>query len=318
MSQTLVPTLRLRSETGGWLLIAGIMLLAACWMAAVDLGLDWQSATVPVAVCLGLESLAIFYRVRRPDERLATMLTGVAQLVAFTAGAALLSYALARNDLPFWDETFLSWDRALGLNWRAYLAFVDARPRLGLVFTIAYLSLSIQMVAIVLILGMTGRVLAVREFVMAVMIGGLATVLISGALPAMAMFVHLGLDGSDFPHLRPAAAFVHVEAVNGLRDGTLKIIALGRLEGIITFPSFHAALGVIFAHALWRLKWIRYPALALNLVLIAATPIDGGHYFVDVLAGLAIAALAIVAARLLVRRSSSDRLAFCDTVSEPT
>jgi membrane-associated phospholipid phosphatase len=316
VSQTFVPASRLRSEPRTWLAIAGITLLAACWMAAVDLRLDWQSAAVPLAVCLGMEGLATFYRVRRPEERLATMLTGVAQLVAFTAVAAPLSYALARNDLPFWDETFLSWDRALGLDWRAYLAFVDARPMLGLLFKIAYLSLTIQMVVIVLILGMTGRVQAVREFVWAVIIGGLATVLISGALPAMAMFVHLGLSSGDFPHLNPAAAFVHVEAINGLRDGTLKVITLGRLEGIITFPSFHAALGAIFAYALWGVRWIRFPALALNFVLIAATPIDGGHYFVDVLAGLAIAALAIGAARRLVRQRSARRFATGDTVLE--
>jgi hypothetical protein len=33
--------------------------------------------------------------------------------------------------------------------------------------------------------------------------------------------------------------------------------------------------------------------------MLAATPIDGGHYFVDMIAGLAIAALAIAAARQL-------------------
>ncbi|MGT2485812.1 phosphatase PAP2 family protein [Methylobacterium oryzae CBMB20] len=47
----------------------------------------------------------------------------------------------------------------------------------------------------------------------------------------------------------------------------------------------------------------RIPALLVNGLLIAATPIDGGHYFVDVIAGLIIAALAICAARALGRRA---------------
>jgi membrane-associated phospholipid phosphatase len=42
--------------------------------------------------------------------------------------------------------------------------------------------------------------------------------------------------------------------------------------------------------------------LAVNLALIAATPIDGGHYLTDVLGGILIAVLAIVAVRGIVQR----------------
>jgi membrane-associated phospholipid phosphatase len=135
---------------------------------------------------------------------------------------------------------------------------------------------------------------------MAMILAALASILISGMVPAMAMFVQLGLDPAvDFPNLDPAAAFVHVADLEGLRAGTLRVISLRHVEGIITFPSFHAALGVIFARAFWASRWTRWPGLALNGVLIAATPIDGGHYFVDVIAGVIIAGLAIAAARRL-------------------
>jgi membrane-associated phospholipid phosphatase len=42
--------------------------------------------------------------------------------------------------------------------------------------------------------------------------------------------------------------------------------------------------------------------LALNLALIASTPIDGGHYLADVVGGILIAVLAIVAVRRVVQR----------------
>jgi membrane-associated phospholipid phosphatase len=66
-------------------------------------------------------------------------------------------------------------------------------------------------------------------------------------------------------------------------------------EGIITFPSLHAALGLLFAAALWRVRGIKSAALVLALTLIA-TPAYGRHYFADVIAGVAAANASIAQA----------------------
>ena len=76
-------------------------------------------------------------------------------------------------------------------------------------------------------------------------------------------------------------------------------------EGIITFPSLHAALAVIVIAALWPIAILRWVFLALNTAMLAATPIDGSHYFVDVLAGIALAALAVMAAQAIAARAAS-------------
>ena len=80
------------------------------------------------------------------------------------------------------------------------------------------------------------------------------------------------------------------------------------MEGIITFPSYHAALAIVLGWALWQVAWLRWPGVVVNGLVVAATPIDGGHYFVDVFAGAVIAALAIAAARsLAVRNAQAER-----------
>ena len=286
-----------------WPSIAALALVAATWMAWAGLGVAWVSAAPAALMGIGLELLAVFYRRRRPDPKLSAALSAMAQLVAASAAGAALSYAAAATAGDLRDETLYGWDRALGLDWRAYLAFVDAHPRLWLVYTLAYRSLLLQFLVVVLGLGFTGRLRQLRAFVLAFVMALTVTVVISGLLPAVAMFVHLKLGPRDFGHIQPAAAFVHMGILSGLRDGTLRTVAIGSAEGIITFPSFHAALGVMFALALWPVRLLRWPALALNAVLIAATPIDGGHYFVDVLAGGVIGASAMVAARSLGRRA---------------
>ena len=90
----------------------------------------------------------------------------------------------------------------------------------------------------------------------------------------------------------------------------LELLGLG---GIVTFPSFHAASAVLFGWALWAVRWLRPLALLINGAMLAATPLNGGHYFIDLIAGVAIAVLAIVAARrvgqIIARRQSGFGLA---------
>jgi membrane-associated phospholipid phosphatase len=54
---------------------------------------------------------------------------------------------------------------------------------------------------------------------------------------------------------------------------------------------------VLYAWALWPARWLRPILVLANAAMLAATPIDGGHYFVDLFAGMAIAIAAIAAAR---------------------
>ncbi len=286
-----------------WLLILAVAILTAAWMRAAGLGLEAASTLVPAAACAGLELVATVYTVWRPEPRLAVSLSCIAQIIGFSACAAALSYAVAATGGPLWDDTYLALDRALGLDWTAYLHGLNDWPGLGAVLTLAYRTLMPQMILVVVVLGFGGRLAAAREFVLAFVIAGVVTVLLSGLLPAIGTYAHLGLRPEDFPRLHPAAPYAHIADLSGLRDGTLRSITLDRMEGIITFPSFHAALGVLFIRYFWMSRISRWPGLVLNALMIAATPIDGGHYFVDVGGGAVIAVLAIGAAGFLIRRA---------------
>lgn len=80
---------------GAWPIVGLAVIVAAAWMAAAGLSLQWRSAIVSALLCLGLEGAAAFYRSKRPDPRIAAALTVTAQLTAFSTTAACLSYAVA-------------------------------------------------------------------------------------------------------------------------------------------------------------------------------------------------------------------------------
>ena len=102
-----------------------------------------------------------------------------------------------------------------------------------------------------------------------------------------------------------------------VRNGSLRELDMLQLGGIVTFPSFHAATAVLYLWALWDVRWIRPIAVLANVAMLLATPLVGGHYFVDVFAGIAVAAASITAARQIANwlTRTSATAAACDVAS---
>jgi membrane-associated phospholipid phosphatase len=120
------------------------------------------------------------------------------------------------------------------------------------------------------------------------------------------VFQQIGLDATSFVNIQPQAYLDQMRDLGPVREGLLRDLDLLNLAGIVTFPSFHACSAILYAWALWPVWWARPFALLANGAMLASTPVDGGHYFIDVLAGIAVAVLAIVAARALSQRVQQD------------
>jgi hypothetical protein len=283
-----------------WALVA---LTAACVLAAPYVSrfrIAWDTFLGPGIACAILIAGGFVYRHWRKDARLASGLTSTAHVIAFAAVGAPLSYLAAAlgAELPLHDRVFDAIDRALGLDWKALLAAMNAAPLLYAPLRVSYLSLTLQMTTVVLCLAYTGRLVWLRVYTLAFIFAALICIAISAALPAAGVWPYYGLTAADSPVVLPAVS-TSWPVFYGLRDGSFRdLVAVGS-EGIITFPSLHAALAVVLIAGLWPVPKLRWAILTLNLLMLAGTPIDGSHYFADVFAGIALAALSIYASHLI-------------------
>jgi hypothetical protein len=284
-----------------WVLVASVAAIGLAAPVASNFRIEWGTFATPALACTFLAALGWFYGRWRTEPRLASGLGCTAQVVAFAAVGAPLSYLAAAADLPLQDHALVALDRLLGLDWRALLAWMNARHWLHAVLHPIYSSLTLQMTIAVLCLAFSGRLIWLRIYTLAFIFAALATIAISALWPAAGAWPHFGLTSADSPHLVPAVS-TSWPVFFGLRDGSLRSLVAVGSEGIITFPSLHAALAVILIAALWPIAALRWVALGLNLIMLAATPIDGSHYFVDVMAGIAIAVPCLVAARTIALR----------------
>ena len=269
--------------------------VAACQWAA-PLPIEPRSMATLLIACGALGLAAVFYRRVRPRENFAVMCVALGQVILFTALGIVLSYLLARNGGDLWDTRLAEWDRAIGFDWLAYVRFFDQSAIAVTWLKLAYASLIPQVIVLVLVLGFTNRLAELRTVMLAAIVAGTVTVILSSLFPAVSNYIHLGLSARDFVHVDPFAGDVHMRDFNALRDGTTGALEFGKMEGIITFPSYHAGLSVVTLWGFWatRIAWVRWPGIALAASTIIATPVDGGHYLVDVLAGGAIAVLALI------------------------
>ncbi|HLJ70116.1 MAG TPA: phosphatase PAP2 family protein [Roseiarcus sp.] len=293
---------------------AALVLCAAaafCGLAALGVAIRPLSLALPLAATALCLAASTFYRRYRPDRRLAAMTAGAGFLLAFSAAGGALTYPAAAIGGPLQDKAFIAFERALGVDWPALAAAMSANPYLNLVWALAYMS-SLPMLAVVVVaLTLTGREERLANFLSLFVVTLLTTVAGSVAGPALGPIPSYGISGEVFSRLGGGGKDFLAD-FQALRAHQFAVFDLVRLQGIITFPSFHCVLAVLTAWALAPIRWLGRFAIGLSVLVVLSTIPQGGHYVADICAGLLIGFCAIAVAaglRLADRPAAAPALA---------
>jgi membrane-associated phospholipid phosphatase len=304
-----------------WKLIAVLAVTVALIYVATGLSIAFGGArSIGLLGCL--LAVAWFYRVIRPDRRISSACETAVQLILITALFTLLGFGVAvlGAGVPYRDATLAGWDAALGCHWLSYLAFAEAHPRIQSVLQVFYVLIPHQYVMVLLFLSFTDQRKRLDRFIIAMFLSLAATMAIFLFMPATAAFRHFGVTLADLHGWQPVFLVNRfIPLLFEMRSAGPHIVRLDDLEGLVTFPSFHAEAALLFAWATWRTPWIKWPVVAANIAMVLATPVEGGHYFVDIAAGFAIASLAIRLSALPTRPNHTHTKAGLQpTTSHPT
>lgn len=222
--------------------------------------------------------------------KLAAALEGTALLYGQGLCTLLLLFPLAAVSAPYADATLAGWDAAIGLDWPRFLDWCAPHARS---LAVAYRSFAWQPLLIVLVLVATDRIDRLWTLTFAAAIALLLTAAIFPFYPGEGVFLHYGINLDDYPSLKARPTWTFTPVIEYLRGGG-RVIDVSMFTGLVSFPSYHAAEALQFAWAGWAVRWLRWPLVVLNAAVVFATPVIGAHYFVDVIAGLAVGAVAIL------------------------
>lgn len=271
-----------------------IALLAFDLALAWWLGVGFDTAPLPMVglVLMLIFSLSIFYRYVRRDEMLC-LLGQVTNQIIFAVGAlGILNYLTTRLNLPLVDEQLIAIDRALSFDWHSYIWWINENPLLSFVLTLAYMSSGPQIFLVCMALFLCRQSAEVQRFILIFFISGFVTIILAMLFPAVAGYVHYNVDISQYVNLHPAAQRIHEEHYMAMRNHTTDVLPFP-LRGLVTFPSFHSTMAVVMMYAAWPVRWLRLIIVPLNVLVLMSVPVDGGHYLIDVIGGVAIALGAI-------------------------
>jgi uncharacterized membrane protein YiaA len=288
-----------------WLLIAAMsnVLALGVWLTDFDLAPHGYLIAFSIGATYGVLGYFNAISPRRRNPQVAFSLTAVAQFILVVSVMTPISYIATSANLPLKDAALLSVDRLLGFDFRSYLSFINDRPWLVWLLASGYRAIHWQILLVVVALPLVGYHRKVAKFLCAFLLALIVTICISAAVPAIGVYGVLDLTPLDFPNIvetgYPGGYADTLRVAPLLRDGSLRVLNFFELAGVLTFPSFHAISAILYIWAFWPILWMRPFTLLCNGTMIVSTPVGGGHFFVDVIAGIAVAAFCIYAARYL-------------------
>jgi membrane-associated phospholipid phosphatase len=280
-----------------WIPIAvmgGVLLFAV-----IRCGFSFEpvAALIPTAIAAALALIVYFYafaKADRADPKLIFSLGAISQLFFVVIIMGPLTYVTGVANWPLQDHALLAIDRAMGMDPELIARYVNDHDWLSGLLLRAYGLIKLMLLAVPVALTLTIRWVRLQVFVFAFSIALIITVAISTFVPAIGTWYGLGIAPAQFAALDSSLYTAQLRDILALRDGSLHYLEMFKLTGIVSFPSFHAASAVLYMWALWPVRFVGPLAAALNVLMIASTPVIGAHYMIDVFGGVALAAISIL------------------------
>lgn len=218
----------------------------------------------------------------------------------------VLSYAAMRMALPLQDARLESWDAALGFRALDFIGWLNGHPRFAYLLSRCYSSFFPQLLLLPIALVATGRVQRAYEMTFVILLLGIFGSAVCMFFPAEGVYVHHQIANGAFENVQQSLGYFNRQ-LDAVRSDPNFVLDVGMAQGIVAFPSGHAAVAVMCAWAAWPFRWVRWPLLLLNVGMIISAIPQGAHYLVDLIAGAVVAALSIQIATHLPRSLAARR-----------
>ncbi|MBK2124024.1 phosphatase PAP2 family protein, partial [Fangia hongkongensis] len=227
----------------------------------------------------------------RYSKRTGILLRVLAILLIASTVMSFFAGSVALTPFKPIDKVLYHLDMILGFQQNYWLSVVYKMPWLHELLTIAYYSLTPQ----VLILPFVAVFLTSEER-------------IYDYFNKVFLLNVIGFSIYYFlPTASPASLLNHQYLVKGQINLAQQFITLhsGKLphvlgEGLISFPSFHVIWSLMVT-LLFRKTWLFYPLLILNIFLWCGTVLLGWHYIVDVIASFILVVMVYIPYKRLLR-----------------
>ncbi|MBY0292713.1 MAG: phosphatase PAP2 family protein [Alphaproteobacteria bacterium] len=269
-----------------WALVFFIFFIDVVWLSfsSFKLYYDLRDLWIYVLILLSLYIPYLLYKKYRPNLNIMAALLSSCWLLSFSGAALILSYLADTTNEPLVTAHLASMDRYLGVYSPSIVMWGKENEWINLILVFSYACFLFQKPFVLLYFAFVGKIDYQQSFMMQYMIAGLLTILLGAAFPAEGTYA--------WYHFHPNAG--QSGDLKSLYEVRNHIVDLRTLTGIIEFPSFHTVMGALTICIFRNEKKVIFiPILILNILLFISCVSHGGHFLMDVLGGILVAAVAI-------------------------
>lgn len=248
-----------------------------------------------------LLAVGLAYRRSGRSEAIGAMATCAGLFIAFTAVMSLFNYLLTPNPHPLIDPWIIRMDAALGYHWPDIIAWAARHPWLNEIMRGAYVVTLPQIALLVVALGLTMRLDDLHSLMITVTVTGMGAVMFWGLFPTAGAKAFHDLSPGLLAAVHPVVDPAYGAAIIDLVQNGAPYLSPDEFRGLIGFPSFHIVLALAATYHARNMPWLFAPYLIVNLIVLPAVLVHGGHHLLDIPAGMAVFVLGILCARRMLR-----------------
>jgi PAP2 superfamily len=272
---------------------AAVLAADVTLFSAYGLTLDWSTVWMGELIlsALLIAWLNFYFVPGSPKEWfVAEVLLLTFLLVAFTNVVSPMQYGAVAVGGPYADWWLAAADARMGAHVPTLAAWTRNHPVISLLAMLTYDTFMPQMVLTLFVLAALRERERLWEFAFHFHVCLLVAVAALLICPAVCPPAYYGFTPTiDMTHL--------IAQIKGFHDGTMTVVRFNELEGLVSFPSFHVAGGIIVTWAFRDRRRILIPLMILNAAMVISTFITGVHYVIDVAAALPLFAGSVAAYR---------------------
>ena len=278
-----------------WLLLAMMVLIDLVWIIATPIEISSKSL-ITIALLMPIVIIVFFWmRWIRSNELFYVLSMGMAFMLAAWPALRIFNHISMTTALPFADAMLSDWDSTIGFDWFAYIHWLDGQDLLINIMNWTYSGLSqYSIIFFILLACFPKRMENCFEFLALFIVSSTLCMVVGMLFPAEAAMIFYAPDLTGFTYAHPGAGTYHIDALNNLREAHAPILDLSNLPGLVTFPSFHTAMGLVLIYVCRSSIILLVLSLCINLSMIAATPLYGSHYGIDLIGGFVAALITIL------------------------
>ncbi|MBA8902757.1 phosphatase PAP2 family protein [Phyllobacterium sp. P30BS-XVII] len=282
-------------------IIATLLVFDAILIPVRGVGVDWINYALMSAIGLTAIGVGQFYRTVRPEEKIALAATASGLFILFTIVGSVFNYLLLPVGPRRIDDILTKFDAYLGFSWTDAVIYVASMPALGSLLRWIYASSMPQLILIILILGFSGQRDGLHRFLLTGLIGALISIALWAMFPSSGPAAFEMLPASISSTLDMVVGSSYGAELNRLALEGPTFLSPKDALGLIAFPSFHTVMACMAVWFMFRMAFAFPVFLIINILMLPAILVHGGHHLVDVIGGFAVFGIALFASKQLVR-----------------